>query len=444
MANAGLRPVGGSLRDARLEMWRPKADHVRMRMLSIASLSMLPMLTIAACAQGAGGADGKQNPEATQGQDPVPGDGQTEVPSDFVRFVKVGDGGHLDTAITTYEKDGVKVIFYGAVHIADRAIYQEMNKRFKTCDALLYELVGPEDYRPTKDREQSGFNPVAMLQLGMKQSMGLTFQLDEVDYQPDNFVHADMTPEEFQSSMLERGESLISIMFDMMVNGMKMQQAQAEADEDAGKSKPKEKFDLVAAFRSREGQHLMRVTFAAQLEQMELMAAGGDGSTLLEGRNEKCLKVLRREIGKGKKRLGIYYGAAHLPHLEQRLVDDMGFKKVAHEWLVAWDCKKRLDPKKDPKLAKLIRQCKRDLGELAKVGSEYRSEHGAKALPKSVRELKSFGVESERTYDGPFTDPWGSDFRIAKRKWGSRWKLISNGPDKLPDTDDDIKIDEPR
>ncbi len=73
---------------------------------------------------------------------------------------------------------------------------------------------------------------------------------------------------------------------------------QQDADEQSGK--PEAAFDLVKAFRSREGQHLMRVTFAAQLEQMEMMAAGGDGSTLLEGRNEKCLKVLRREIGKGK------------------------------------------------------------------------------------------------------------------------------------------------
>lgn len=413
-------------------------------MLPIAALSMLPMLSWTAVAQEARGTDRGQGIDATQGQDPVLDDGQTQVPSDFVRFVKVGDGGHLDTAVTTYEKDGVKVIFYGAVHIADRAIYQEMNKRFKTCDALLYELVGPEDYRPTKDRESTGFNPIAMLQLGMKQSLGLTFQLDEVDYQPENFVHADMTPEEFQSSMLEHGESLMSIMFDMMVNGMQTQREQQDADEQSGK--PEAAFDLVKAFRSREGQHLMRVTFAAQLEQMEMMAAGGDGSTLLEGRNEKCLKVLRREIGKGKKRLGIYYGAAHLPHMEQRLVEDMGFKKVAHEWLVAWDCKKRLDPKKDMKLAKLIRTCKRDLGKLAKVGKEYRKVHatGLKALPESVRALKNFGIEAGQSYDGPFTDPWGSDFRITGRKWGNRWKLISNGPDKKPDTDDDIKIDEPR
>jgi hypothetical protein len=427
-----------------IEKFSGYADHVCMRKILIVFLSVLPVLMCTVEAQDVGGSDRQQGSAATQGQNPVLSDEQTKVPSDFVRFVKIDDGGHLDTAVTTYEKDGVKVIFYGAVHIADRAIYQEMNKRFKTCDALLYELVGPEDYRPTKDRESTGFNPVAMMQLGMKQSLGLTFQLDEVDYQPENFVHADMTPEEFQSSMLEHGESLMSIMVDMMINGMQTQRDQRDADEQS--SKPKAKFDLVKAFRSREGQHLMRVTFAGQLEEMEMMAAGGDGSTLLEGRNEKCLRVLRREIGKGKKRLGIYYGAAHLPHMERRLVEDMGFKKVAHEWLVAWDCKKRLDPKKDMKLAKLIRTCKRDMAKVAKVGKEYRKVHatGLKAVPKSVRALKDYGVEAGQSYGGPFTDPWGSDFRITGRRWGSRWKVISNGPDKLPDTDDDIKIDERR
>lgn len=414
-----------------------------MRTFPIAILSLLPMLSWIACVQEAQG----QQPAAAQKQDPVanepgPSDGQTTVPSDFVRYVRVGDGGHLDTAITTYEKDGVKVIFYGAVHIADRSIYQEMNKRFATCDALLYELVGPEDYRPTKDREERGFNPIAFLQQGMKKSMGLTFQLDEVDYLPKNFVHADMTPQEFQSSMLERGESLMSIMFNMMANGMKMQREQADVAEDA--STPPPKFDLVKAFRSREGQHLMRVTFASQLEQMEMLAAGGDGSTLLEGRNEKCLKVLHREIGKGHKRLGIYYGAAHLPHLEKRLVDDMGFKKVAHEWLVAWDCKKRPDPIMNAAVAKQIRQCKRELAKLARVGRTYRKEHGAEALPQKLRDIGAFESDGKKVYSGPFTDPWGSDYVVTHRKNDNRWKAMSNGPDKKPGTDDDIKIEERR
>lgn len=403
-----------------------------MRTFPIAILSLLPMLSWTACGQEAQG----------RNQDPVPSDGQATVPSDFVRYVKVGTGGHLDTAITTYEKDGVKVLFYGAVHIADSACYQELNDRFTTCDALLYELVGPENYRPTKDRGNNA-SFVSMLQQGLKRSMEMSFQLDEIDYQPDNFVHADMTPEEFQSSMAANGESLLTIMWDMMVGGMEMQREQAEKADNVTDSKPPEKFDLVQAFRTGEGRHLMRVTFAQQLEQMEMLSAGGDGSTLLEGRNEKCLKVLQREIKNGHKRLGIYYGAAHLPHMELRLVNDLGFKKVAHEWLVAWDCKKRPDPKVDRALIKKRRACKKQLAVLAKVARDHRRNDGPSTIP-TPREMAAIVRNGTKLYSGELVDPWGSDYILRKRKRGLRWEAVSLGPDKLVDTDDDILAAEPR
>lgn len=38
-------------------------------------------------------------------------------PTQFARFVTVGDGGHLDTAITTYRKGDVELVLYAAVHI---------------------------------------------------------------------------------------------------------------------------------------------------------------------------------------------------------------------------------------------------------------------------------------------------------------------------------------
>ena len=403
----------------------------------IAMLSLLTSFLGAACGQE--GPVTKPGAGAARKQDPVPSDGPTDVPSDFVRFVKADDGGHLDTAITTYQKDGVKVIFYGAVHIADGVCYQELNDRFTTCDALLYELVGPENYRPTKKRASNG-SMISMLQQGLKRSMQMSFQLDEIDYLADNFVHADMTPQEFQSSLSENGESLISIMWDMMMNGMEMQRGESAGDDG---SKPAKKFDLVSAFRSGEGRHLLRVTFAQQLEQMEMMSAGGEGSTLLEGRNEKCLKVLEREIKDGKKHIGIYYGAAHLPHMERRLVDDMGFKKVGHEWLVAWDCKKRPDPKIDRVLLKQRRTCKKQLTALARAARDHRRRERPAIIP-TVRQLADLEHDGKKVYAGPFEDPWGSAYVLRKRARGNRWEAVSLGPDKLIGTKDDIVMVEPR
>jgi len=367
-----------------------------------------------------------------------PGDAPDKVPSDFVRFVPVADGGHLDTAITTYKKGEVEVILFGAVHIADSACYDKLNDLFTACDVLLYELVGPEDYRPTKDREE-GFNPLAMLQQGLKNSLELEFQLDGIDYLPTNFVHADMTPQEFEDSMAERGESLLTIMLDMMLSGMERQREKAES----GEAQPAQSFDLVTAFRNGEGRHMLRMAFAAQLEEVEMMAAGGKDGTLLVGRNKKCLKVLEREIAAGRKKIGIFYGAAHLLDMEQRLVGEMGFSKVNHEWIEAWDCRKRPDRKYDRALVKLRQRCKQELATLATAARDYRRAVEPAAVA-TVQELAAEREGGARSYAGPLQDPWGRDYQIRKRPTGSRWEVWSLGQDGAPGTDDDMVAQEPR
>jgi hypothetical protein len=391
------------------------ADHREMLARLLLSSSLLPLVVAA--------------------QDPS--DAPDKVPSDFVRFVKVGDGGHLDTAITTYRKGDVEVVFFGAVHIADAACYATLNDRFTTCDVLLYELVGPADHRPSKDREQRGFSPISLLQQGLKNSLELAFQLDEIDYQAANFVHADMTPAEFEKSMEERGESLLSIMLNMMMNGMQLQAEKLES----GEAPPP--FDLVKAFRSGEGRHTLRMAFGQQLEEIEVLAAGGKGSTLLEGRNEKCLEVLQRELAAGRKKLGIYYGAAHLPHLEQRLVGDLGFAKTGHEWLVAWDCTKRPDAKFDRELWKARQRCRDELKALAAIAKRHREKAGGEPPTPAQLAAQPPGG-GEPAYSGPVKDPWGNDYVLRKRPTGSRWEAFSAGPDGKPDTADDLAEIEPR
>lgn len=364
-------------------------------------------------------------------------DAPDKTPSDFVRFVKEGDGGHLDTAITTYRKGDVELILFGAVHIADGACYATLNDRFTTCDALLYELVGPPDYRPTKNREERGFSAISMLQQALKTSLELSFQLDEIDYQAANFVHADMTPQEFEQSMAERGESLLSIMWSMMVGGM-----QQQAEKAAGGEAPPD-FDLVKAFRSGEGRHTMRMAFGQQLEEIEVLSAGGKNGTLIQGRNEKCLAVLQREMAAGRKRIGIYYGAAHFPHMEKRLVDDLGFQKVGHEWIVAWDCKKRPDVKYDAELGKLRRRAREEMTVLAAVAKAWRVESGGEGVP-TVADLTKAVKDGKPRYAGPAQDPWGHDYAIQKRPTGNRWQVVSAGQDGKVGTADDLAVPEPR
>jgi hypothetical protein len=291
---------------------------------------------------------GQQAPPAPSPpeQDPAP----SPSPSDFARFVEVGkDEGRFETAITAYEnQDGVRVSLVAAVHIADAAHYRELQKDFEGYDVLLYELVAEPDERPTPELKREG-GVLGMLQVLLKTGLELEFQLHAIDYTPDNFVHADLTPAAFAAKMKERGESFLTIFFRLM--SAEMQRQKKLAEERAAEEPEQEAAapDLVAAFRRHEGRHTMRLMFARQLEEMEAIAAGagpGEGTVLLEGRNERALEVLREQIEQGHRKIGIYYGGAHMPGIERALLEDMGFRKVGHRWLVAWDITKRLDPQR--------------------------------------------------------------------------------------------------
>ena len=72
--------------------------------------------------------------------------------------------------------------------------------------------------------------------------------------------------------------------------------------------------------------------------------AGGDvslGGTinrlLVEDRNKACIKVLQQQLTAGKKKIAIFYGAAHMPDFDKRLKEDFGMKRTESEWLTAWD-----------------------------------------------------------------------------------------------------------
>jgi hypothetical protein len=381
----------------------------------------------------------------------------TRTPSDFVRFVKVGDGGHLDTAVTTYRNDrGFEVVLYAAVHIADAVHYTALQDRFASRDALLYELVAESDVRPQKGEGGSG-SMISLLQTGMKSALELEFQLDAVDYTAPNFVHADMTPDEFAAAMKERGESIWTTILNL---GRAAARSQDEDVSDTGFQ-----FDLVKAFRSGEGRHRLRLMMASQLARAE--ALGGTtaestsssavadaakpaasaakpqakGSTLLEGRNQKCFEVLARELQAGKQRLGIYYGAAHLPDMEQRLLAQ-GFRKTGQDWLQAWDCAPRPDPKADRELWAQRRKARTEIDALARAARAWQAERSELRAPTFV-ELAQPRSDGKRAFAGAKVDPWGKDYAMAgyPQADAAQPELIdvwSAGQDGAFDTADDI------
>ena len=252
-------------------------------------------------------------------------------------------------AVEMVGPDGVKLTLYSAVHIADAAHYQDLQRRFAKHDALLYELIGPPTSRPYPGQKRRSRGGVSLIQGMLKNALGLSFQLEQVDYRPENFVHADLTPGEFQRIAKERGESMAQLMFRAMQNQMREMRERSWNEDDETDGKPAEHFDLVSAFRRREGRHYLRLAMSKMLTDIERTSAGFAGqdgeSIIVEIRNKKALQVLEDQITEGKRNLGLYYGAAHMPDFVERL-EARGFKTRKSEWMTAWDLRLRKDPER--------------------------------------------------------------------------------------------------
>jgi hypothetical protein len=91
---------------------------------------------------------------------------------------------------------------------------------------------------------------------------------------------------------------------------------------------------------SPDSSRQYKLLLARQFGDVESQIAdleGPDGTVILTERNNAAIKVLRQSIADGKKNIGVFYGAAHMPGIEETLVNDMGFKRTGVEWRLAWD-----------------------------------------------------------------------------------------------------------
>ena len=244
---------------------------------------------------------------------------------------------------------GKIVDLIGAVHLGEPSYYKELNRRFTEYDVLLYEAVIPEKalrqgLRPASQgtgrklsddeawtQSKVGLAAISALQLGMKDVLGLEFQLAAVDYSPGNFVHADMTQEEMEQSMERRGESFSEMLAREMAKAAIQQQQRNPIALN---------LDLVLSVLASDRQYRVRRIAAVEMVRAstgDVFASSDGTSTIITERNIKALKVLRRELSRsGNKKLGLFYGAGHFADMERRMVAEFGFERISEDWLTAW------------------------------------------------------------------------------------------------------------
>lgn len=251
---------------------------------------------------------------------------------DFIRVDEDESAARLQTAVTRYEKDGAAVDLIGAVHIADKAYYETLAARFKAYDVVLFEMIGGERFaemkKPAAAPEAKGKDLSELHQVYSMVSrfLKLSGQSESIDYTTENFVHADLTLVEFHDMQAARGESLL---------GFALKTGKLDPDApnqpDPGR--------LLRAMLSGSSD-LVKLEIVHTLGRGDdQIAAFAGKSVIITDRNERCLAVMKTKLAAGHKRLGIFYGAAHFPDMEKRLLES-GFKRMKQEWLTAWDIPK--------------------------------------------------------------------------------------------------------
>jgi hypothetical protein len=272
----------------------------------------------------------------------VPPAGQSNAPTEFLRMTRTQSGKpkSLDTAVTSYRSSsagGISVDLIGAVHIGERQYYAELNRRFDQYDVLLYELVAPENTVIPRGGKREGTNPVAMLQDSAKNLLGLESQLELVDYTKPHFVRADMTPAQIAGKMAERGETAFTVALSTLADVMRQQNLAAR---EAAKQPVAETEEELGLFDLLGNPLKMKQVMAEQFVKtgsLDESLGGSLNQMLVIDRNAEALRGLQKQIAAGKKKIGIFYGAAHMPDFEKHLVADFGLKKGEQAWIVAWD-----------------------------------------------------------------------------------------------------------
>ncbi len=279
--------------------------------------------------------------EVAIGDEPTP---------EFLRVTRDDDGGPqaLQTAIASYRLgSGAEIDLVAVVHVGHAEYYQEMNRLFERYDAVLYELVAESDDVPLASESRGG-SPISALQGGMKEMLELDFQLDHIDYTKANFIHADMTPAEFVGDMRERNEGVVSILGRLLGAGIAQQSRDRAAQRAKAEQPPvgrgaatgPSNAKMLAAMLSPNRAIALRRVLAEQFQDMDRQMVafeGADGrSTLVTERNRKAFEVLDQQLGAGRRRIAIFYGAGHLADMDQRLRGQYQAETGEVQWLTAW------------------------------------------------------------------------------------------------------------
>jgi len=275
-------------------------------------------------------------------------------PEPYLRAVDDEAGGRVlqiaSRTLVSPEKQGPSVTLLGVSHLGNPTYYEKIQKKLDRSDLVLFEGVGYGDKAPKKNEGRS--NAVSEMQLSLARSMGLVFQLEAIRYDRAHFRNSDLSSEALLTRLkggpLKAGRP-----------GKNGSEGKSEKDDQrskelmealSGNSFVLNFLGKALSFLGKDPKFraLMKLAIVETLGAIEgdvtrlAQSSGPDMEkfmrVLLEDRNTIVFRDLRKVL-KGKnppKSIVVFYGAAHMPDLEKRLVEKLGFQPKRDDWLVAF------------------------------------------------------------------------------------------------------------
>ena len=279
-------------------------------------------------------------------------------PAPYLRAVDDESGGRVlqiaSRTLVSPKKNGPLVTLLGVSHLGEASYYGKIQKILDSADLVLFEGVGFED--KVQKKQTGNSNAVSEMQLSLARSMGLVFQLEAIRYDRAHFRNSDISLESLKTRL--EGGTLNSSEKDPRsgktgIKGKKEEgtkQSKKLMEALSGNSFVLSFLGKALNFLGKDPKFraIMKLAIVETLGAIEgditrLAESSGPGMekfmrVLLEDRNTIVFRDLRKVL-KDKnppKSIVIFYGAAHMTGLENRLVDKLGFQPKEDDWLVAF------------------------------------------------------------------------------------------------------------
>ena len=258
-----------------------------------------------------------------------------KAPRPYVSSKRLGDDAFAQfICIREFKPDaatGPAVFLAGAIHIAEPAYYAELQKHLDAQEVVLFEGVGSKDpaaVAKRKAQHEKGQDTYSLL----ASKLGLVSQMQGIDYHRAHFMNADLAMEDLYRNMdadaAKPGDA-----------GEEARAAKAGLQTVDAMFKPGNVavgLGLWAIESSPKIRAQIRLTMARMDKQ------GGDagfgerlGQAIIQERNGAALTKLAQVLKEQPqaKSISIFYGAAHMPDMEARLVREFGYHAVKSQWL---------------------------------------------------------------------------------------------------------------